>query len=114
VAQTPYYRHAFPILNNYIDRYFFIGKWQQSGYLRLHDILPEKTYLTRNGIGLELFRQETERSNNKLIYIYMPYRGLDVLLKMFPAIRQSRPDVELYLYTVISLYGIPSRTGRRN
>jgi glycosyltransferase involved in cell wall biosynthesis len=105
VAQTPYYRDAFPILNKYIDRYFFIGKWQQSGYLRLHEIPPEKIYLTRNGIDPELFRQKTKRSNNKLIYINTPYRGLDVLLKMFPAIRQSRPDVELYLYTGMSLYG---------
>lgn len=104
IAGAQYYS-AIPNLHNIIDRYFLIGKWQQQGFKQSYAIPDHKMYLTHNGVDLSLFERTVPRKSNKLVYINTPFRGLDVLLEVFPAIREQRPDAELFLFTGMSLYG---------
>lgn len=104
VAGIRYYS-ALPEFNRVFDRYFFIGQWQKDGYIKAYKIPDHKTYVTRNGVDPTLFDRFVKRERNKLIYINTPFRGLDVLLDVFPAIRKQRPESELFLFTGMSLYG---------
>ncbi len=104
VAGARYYS-ALPEFHRIIDRYFFIGEWQKDGFIKAYSVPTHKVYVTRNGVDPTLFDRFVKRERNKLIYINTPFRGLDVLLDVFPAIRKQRPESELFLFTGMSLYG---------
>lgn len=105
-AQVKAYEQAIPALKDLIDRYFFIGNWQRDDYLKTYITIPrERIYVTHNGVDETLFSVPIERDMNKLVYINTPYRGLDVLLDIFPFIRREVPVAQLYLFTGMSLYG---------
>lgn len=105
VAGSKYYTEALPALDQHVDRYFTISAWQQQGYVDTFDFAASRFYLTRNGVDLALFEDIPPRNRNKLIYINTPFRGLDVLVNLFPFLQQAVPGVELHLYTGMSLYG---------
>ena len=105
-AEAKAYEQAIPALKDLIDRYFFIGNWQTDDYLQRYNTIPkERIYVTHNGVDETLFSIPVERDKNKLIYINTPYRGLDVLLDIFPFIRREVPAAQLHLFTGMSLYG---------
>ena len=105
IAAIQYYIDALPALDHLIDRYFLISAWQQQGFTDTFEFGKEKLFLTRNGVDLSLFDDPPTRRSNKLVYINTPFRGLDVLVNLFPHIQQAAPGVELHLYTGMSLYG---------
>lgn len=82
-----------------IDRIFTISQWQREEWARHFGIPHEKFYLTRNGVDLTVFKPGDGRERHRLIYVSRPNRGLEVLLELFPDIRQRVPDAELHLYT---------------
>jgi glycosyltransferase involved in cell wall biosynthesis len=105
VAGSKYYTAALPELDRYVQRYFVISAWQRQGFIDTFRFDASRFYLTRNGVDLELFEGSPPRNRFKLIYINTPFRGLDVLVNLFPFLRQAVPEVELHLYTGMSLYG---------
>ncbi len=105
IADSKYYTEALPALDPHVARYFTISAWQQGGYINRFGFDASRFYLTRNGVDPGLFAATVPRNRNKLIYINTPFRGLDVLVKLFPLLRQAAPDLELHLYTGMSLYG---------
>ena len=82
-----------------IDRIYAISHWQRDVWSRHFSIPAERFFLTRNGVDLKLFRPAEKRNRNRLIYASRPDRGLNILLKLFPYIRQQIPDAELHIYT---------------
>ena len=82
-----------------IDRIFAISHWQRDVWSHHFSIPAERFFLTRNGVDLKLFRPAEKRNRNRLIYASRPNRGLNILLKLFPYIRQQVPDAELHIYT---------------
>lgn len=104
-AGSKYYTGALPALDQHINRYFTISAWQQQGYIDTFNFDARRFYLTRNGVDLSLFEGHPPRNRNKLIYINTPFRGLDVLVGLFPYLQKAVPGVELHLYTGMSLYG---------
>ncbi|HHT9146959.1 MAG TPA: glycosyltransferase [Candidatus Wunengus sp. YC61] len=82
-----------------IDHIFAISHWQRDLWSRHFSIPAERFFLTRNGVDVKLFKPIEKRNRNRLIYVSRPDRGLNVLLKLFPYIRQRVPDAELHIYT---------------
>ena len=82
-----------------IDRIFAISHWQRDVWSRHFSIPAERFFLTRNGVDLKLFKPVEKRVRHRLVYASRPDRGLNVLLKLFPSIRQQVPDAELHIYT---------------
>lgn len=82
-----------------IDRIFAISRWQRDEWSRHFCIPTERFFLTRNGVDLSMFKSGKKRNRYRLIYVSRPTRGLDVLLGLFPCIRQRVPDAELHVYT---------------
>src|SRR6185503_20342115 len=42
----------------------------------------------------------------RLAYVSTPFRGLDVLLDLFPRIRKACPDAELHVFSSMRVYGV--------
>lgn len=59
---------------------------------------PNRLLVTRNGLDLTRFDQTVERRGQQLIYSSSPDRGLDILLKMFPKIKEQCPDATLHVF----------------
>jgi glycosyltransferase involved in cell wall biosynthesis len=58
----------------------------------------DRLLLTRNGLDLTRFGQAVQRNPQKLIYSSSPDRGLDVLLRLFPKIKEQCPDASLDIF----------------
>lgn len=82
-----------------IDRVFAISNWQMNEWTRHFGMPPDRFFLTRNGVDLSMFQPGKNRNRHRLIYVSRPDRGLEVLLKLFPHIRQEVSDAELHVCT---------------
>ncbi len=82
-----------------VDRIFAISQWQRNEWSRHFHIPIERFFLTRNGVDLTLFKPAEKKDKYRLVYVSRPDRGLDVLLRLFPYIRNQIPNAELHLYT---------------
>lgn len=82
-----------------LDRIFAVSHWQKEEWSRHFGIPDERFYLTRNGVDLTIFKPAEKRDRRRLVYVSRPERGLDVMLELFPHIRQMVPDAELHIYT---------------
>lgn len=95
---VPFLKGEYPV-SLPIDRVFAISNWQMNEWTRHFNMLPDRFFLTRNGVDLSMFQPSRNRNRYRLIYVSRPDRGLEVLLKLFPYIRRKVPDAELHIYT---------------
>ena len=85
-----------------IDRIFTVSQWQTR-------MLSETFNVTRNGVFWDHYENlPPERNYRKLIYTSTPFRGLDILLDIFPRIRRRMPDAQLDIYSSMQVYGVDS------
>jgi len=80
------------------DRLFTVSRWQTNGLIQYYKIPKEKFFITRNGVYRPDFEMEAEKNKNKLIYASAPYRGLDILIDLFPKIREQIKNAELFVF----------------
>ena len=99
------FKHSIDIIevwDKYIDKCVCLSEWHCEYYKPMYPPLANKIHLNNNGILLEQIRGEhiLVKQKHKFIYTSCAYRGLDVLLGLWPKILQEWPDAEL----VISSY----------
>jgi len=58
----------------------------------------DRLLVTRNGLDPSRFQQTVERNPNRLVYSSSPDRGLDVLLTIFPMIKERCPEATLDIF----------------
>lgn len=80
-----------------IDKIFVKTRAHRGLYPEIPDA---KFAIVNNGIDLSRFEMKspTERNPKKVIYSSSPNRGLDILLKLWPKVREQIPDAELHIY----------------
>ena len=82
-----------------VDRYYVLSPWHRQFFLGHHKaVLPEKTFVTQDGINPERFQAVLPRTKGKMIYSSSPDRGLDILLHVFPRIREKAPHANLHVF----------------
>ncbi|MBC7473527.1 MAG: glycosyltransferase family 4 protein, partial [Candidatus Sericytochromatia bacterium] len=114
---SPYWNHELSDIASQISEYMTVkcdkvvtvSKWQ-SDIVKKTFLIPENHIkIIANGINSELFEDHEHekiiRSEKRLIYTTSPDRGLDLLLKFFPEIREKVPDVELHIYSSFKTWG---------
>ncbi len=101
-------------IQNGIDKIFTVGKWQTETIMKHFGISSEKFYTSRNGINREFYENnEYKRKVDRLVYTSTPFRGLDVLLDVFPDIRARVPDAELFIYSSMTVYGVSEEDDKK-
>jgi 2-polyprenyl-3-methyl-5-hydroxy-6-metoxy-1,4-benzoquinol methylase/glycosyltransferase involved in cell wall biosynthesis len=92
------------------DRIFCLSKWHKEYFLSVYPFLdPEKVVVSRNGILIERFPHADHAKENKLIYTSSGNRGLELLLDLFPRIKEKVPDVELDVYYGFNVWRAAAR-----
>ncbi len=89
------------LLRKYIDKVngvFCLSPWHRDLIHQTHGIPYEKLIVTGNGIDLNRFTGATAKVANRFIYSSSPDRSLDIVLRLFPAIRSVFPDASLHIY----------------
>ena len=69
------------------------------------DADPTKIVVIGNGVASEYFDGASDRDPHKLLYTSTPHRGLDILLEVFPKIKELVPQTTLDVYSSMKVYG---------
>jgi glycosyltransferase involved in cell wall biosynthesis len=106
---------AEPEVSGLVDRFVFVSQWQQAGYLQGFGLARERCQVLRNAVGpafAGLFADgraalAAKGHPPRLAYTSTPFRGLETLLDVFPAIRDLVPGVTLEVYSSMQVYQLP-------
>ena len=94
-----------------VDRLMVLSEFHKEQFGR-HLSVPDARYVvTRNGVDPELVEEAVEgveRDRNRVIYTSRPERGLEVLLEMWPELKQRRPELKL----AVAWYENPGADGQ--
>lgn len=88
----------------------FVSEWQRRTYLESLKLHPQQTQIFRNCIAppfQNLFPAEISPYKTQppvLAYTSTPFRGLELLLNIFPALRQALPDLTLKVFSSLQVY----------
>lgn len=96
------------------DGFAFISEWQREQYYQYFNIDRSKTSILRNAIApsfSEIFPENTSIVKRKsqppvLAYTSTPFRGLNILLEVFPQIRAAVPGSRLKVFSSMKVYQI--------
>jgi glycosyltransferase involved in cell wall biosynthesis len=102
-----------PALQENVDRVFCVSKWHRDSFIRKFGLDPEKVIATRNGFSSSLLCRGP-RNAYRCAYTSTPFRGLEILLKIFPEIRRHRPTAVLDVFSSMKVYGWSSEEDRKS
>ncbi|MGC4027212.1 MAG: glycosyltransferase [Mesorhizobium sp.] len=94
------------------DGHVMVSHWQAQRFVAQFSLRQQDVHVIGNGVSPAVLAQPVgpawyEIGNSPtLVYSSTPYRGLDVLLQCFPAIRALVPDVRLRIHSSMNIYGI--------
>lgn len=77
-----------------------LTSWHVEHVSRLYGIHPDRFAVVPNGIELGLYDEwdKIEKSPNRFVWSSSPDRGLDVVLGLWPEIRNILPEAELHIF----------------
>jgi glycosyltransferase involved in cell wall biosynthesis len=96
-----------------VDLILCVSNWHRDTFIKTFQLPPDKVVATRNGFNSELIRSSETRDWARAAYSSTPFRGLDLLLKMFPAIRRDVPEFKLDVFSSMKVYGWTSDQDQR-
>ena len=111
-AQPSMHRLGIPGVRSRWDGIVCVSDWQKAAYVREFNIAPERMAVIRNAIAPcfeRLFSSRGDFANAKsnpltLAYTSTPYRGLQLLLEIFPEFRREAPVSRLDVYSSMAVY----------
>jgi glycosyltransferase involved in cell wall biosynthesis len=92
-------------LQENIDLIFCVSNWHRKSFIEAFKLTPEKVVVTRNGFCPDLIPPSTQREWTRCAYSSTPFRGLEILLRMFPHMRASVPALSLDVFSSMQVYG---------
>jgi glycosyltransferase involved in cell wall biosynthesis/SAM-dependent methyltransferase len=92
----------------YIDHFVFVSNYHKNCWkMAMENKLPlKKLFASRNGIDESRFLNPTniQKRRGMCVYTTTPFRGLDVLMGIWPKIKEKVPFAELHVYSNMSIY----------
>jgi len=98
-----HFEHA--SLQQNIDRIFCVSEWHRQSFISQFQLPAEKVVATRNGFAPEFVAPYEMRPPTGCAYTSTPFRGLDILLRVFPDIRRRVPAATLDVFSSMQVYG---------
>lgn len=94
------------------DAYAFVSRWQREQFVAAFDLPAARCMTLRNAAGPRFATMfdvgqplpADKLWPPKLIYTSTPFRGLDLLLAAFPAIRAAVPEATLRVFSSLQVY----------
>jgi glycosyltransferase involved in cell wall biosynthesis len=102
-----------PSLQRNIDRIFCVSEWHRRTFVDQFHLPAEKVIATRNGFAPELVAPHSTRPATSAAYTSTPFRGLDILLSVFPEIRRRVNGATLDVFSSMQVYGWNSEDDRK-
>ena len=101
-------------IQNSWDGFIFVSSWQRESICRHYGIGLDKTYIIKNAISPpfeNLFKKSDTIHKTKdklptLVYNSTPFRGLEILLKIYPRIKEIIPEIKLKVISSMKTYQI--------
>jgi hypothetical protein len=96
------------------DRFVFVSQWQSQQFQRCFDLDPSRIRVLRNAIS-PAFRNRfptgvpilARKANPPVLaYTSTPFRGLELLLELFPQIQQAVPGTRLKVFSSMKVYNL--------
>ncbi len=99
---------------NACDAFVFVSDWQRQQFQQCFGIDSNRSCVLRNAIApcfTNIFPDNISIRSQKsrppiLAYTSTPFRGLDILLKIFPEIRQAVPGTRLKVFSSMKVHQI--------
>lgn len=88
----------------HLDHIAYVSEYHRRQWEQLQPELRSIGWVTRNGYDPAHVPERVTKDPNRIIHISRPERGLGPLLAMWPALKERRPDAELYLCRYSSMY----------
>lgn len=88
-----------------IDLILCVSDWHRATFVDAFELPDQKVVATRHGFDPGLICNRLDRQWRRAVYSSPPFRGLDVLLTMFPEIRHRVTDFRLDVYSSMKVYG---------
>jgi glycosyltransferase involved in cell wall biosynthesis len=92
-------------LQENIDLVFCVSDWHRRTFIETFRLPPGKVIATRNGFCPDLIPEPAQRERTNCAYSSTPFRGLDVLLQIFPRMRARVPSLSLDVFSSMKIYG---------
>jgi len=93
-------------LQNNIDLIFCVSEWHRQSFIDAFSLPVDKVIATRNGFCPDLTPEPSaHRDWTRCAYSSTPFRGLDILLQVFPQLRQRIPTLRLDVFSSMEVYG---------
>jgi len=93
------WRQQHDVLQDKIDKYFCLSNAHKQFVSQYHSIPLNQILMTSNGLDFSRFENKNIKKNPyKMIYSSSPDRGLEVLLDLFPRVKQMVPEVTLDIF----------------
>jgi len=92
------------------DKVITTSRWQTEIVKNIFKIPENHIKKISLGINLDFFSNQIEKNKKRLIYTSVPDRGLDILLKVFPKLRNEISDLELHAFSSFKTWG---KTGKK-
>lgn len=93
------------------DAFVYISLWQKEDYEKTFPFLVgKKSTILRNAISPAFENLFSQKDFKKifyppvLAYTSTPFRGLDILITIFPYLKQSFPEISLNVYSSLKVY----------
>lgn len=100
-----------------INKFLCLSQWQKDFFLNQYKFIhPDQIILTRNGIDLHYFDQTLSdgspfiRNPHRAVYSSSPDRGMEVLVRLWPCLRERVPDAELHIFYGFNNWEIAARS----
>ena len=106
-----HFAHA--TLQENIDLIFCVSNWQRRTFVESFQLPPAKVIATRNGFSPKLVPGTGSRQWTRAAYSSTPFRGLEILLKMFPEMRRQFSGMSLDVFSSMKVYGWNAEEDRR-
>ena len=98
---------GFEVTASKFDTVVMLSEFHKNELFERYPGIASKTnfVIIGNGVNSNLYKKDIKKIKGRCIYSSTPFRGLDLLLEMWPQIKKRVPYAELYIFSSIKHYG---------
>jgi glycosyltransferase involved in cell wall biosynthesis len=103
------YDGTFPTIANLFDALICVSNDHKKALMDRYPtmLVEDKIFVIENGVNTELYKDKEKiaKKKNKFYYSSTPFRGLEILIDVFPKIKEKIPDATLTVCSSMLVYG---------